>query len=98
MAEWLTCTISSPWPSGDTSQSPRVGEWILRTRLAVGEPTRKVKVMSARKRYGVQNRPSDRVIQVGLLLVIAVPAVVAGTVGFLAGQILTVNWPTGGDR
>ena len=51
--------------------------------------------MSARKRYGVQNRPSDRVIQVGLLLVIAVPAVVAGTVGFLAGQILTVNWPTG---
>lgn len=51
--------------------------------------------MSAWKRYGVQNRPTPRMVQLGVLLAVAIPAAILGTVAAIAAEILTVNWPRG---
>ena len=61
--------------------------------------TGKVIEMGARSknplRWGVQNRPEPRLVQIALWTVVLVPGVIVGVVAAIAAEVATVNWPTG---
>ena len=49
-------------------------------------------------RWGVQNRPEPRLVQIALWTAVLVPGVIVGVVAAIAADVLTVNWPSGGEK
>ena len=49
-------------------------------------------------KWSVANRPEPRLVQIALWTAVLVPGVIVGIVAAIAAEVVTVNWPKGGER